>query len=94
MNDYLEKDFSFLNLRSKDDLEIDLIIQRPALAEVLVEIKSTEHIDSSNLRHLRALAPDFPKADKIVLCRESMARQIGDIRVLPWREGLQEIYSL
>ena len=29
LNDYLRKDFKFSYLRTKDDLEIDLIVERP-----------------------------------------------------------------
>lgn len=92
-NDYLERDYTLSYLRTKDDLEIDLIIQRPGLPEILVEIKSTERVDLDDLRHLRAVAPDFPEAEKIVLCREPMARKVDDILILPWQEGLQVIFA-
>lgn len=92
-NDYLERDYTLSYLRTKDDLEIDLIIQRPGLPEILVEIKSTERVDLDDLRHLRAVAPDFPEAEKIVLCREPMARKVDDILILPWQEGLQAIFA-
>ena len=93
LNDYLERDYTLSYLRTKDDLEIDLIIQRPGLPEILVEIKSTERVDLDDLRHLRAVAPDFPEAEKIVLCREPMARKVDDILILPWQEGLQAIFA-
>lgn len=93
LNDYLERDYTLSYLRTKDDLEIDLIIQRPGLPEILVEIKSTERVDLDDLRHLRAVAPEFPEAEKIVLCREPMARKVDDILILPWQEGLQAIFA-
>jgi predicted AAA+ superfamily ATPase len=39
-NQYLKKDYKFSYLRTKDDVEIDLIIQKPNGDELLVEIKS------------------------------------------------------
>lgn len=92
-NDYLEKDYTLSYLRTKDDLEIDLIVQRPGLPEILVEIKSAERVGPDDLRHLIAVSPDFPQAEKIVLCRESLARKIDDILILPWQEGLQAIFG-
>ena len=92
-NDYLEKDYTLSYLRTKDDLEIDLIIQRPGLPEMLVEIKSSERVGPEDLRHLRAVTANFPQAEKIVLCREAMARQVDDVLILPWQEGLRSIFT-
>jgi len=45
LNHYGRKDFTFSYLRTYDDAELDLIIERPGRLRALVEIKSKEQVD-------------------------------------------------
>ncbi len=93
-NDYMEKDFNFSYLRTKDDLEIDLIIERPGRKTLLVEIKSTDHILSQDLYSLKTIGKDFGECERLLLCRELHARIVEEISILPWQEGLRYIFDL
>ncbi len=84
LNSYHELDYKFSYLRTKDDVEIDLIIERPNGRVSLVEIKSAEKIDERHLRHLVHFEKDFPKADLICISNEKSPRKIGRVTVLPW----------
>lgn len=90
-NDYLKTDYRLSHLRTKDGAEADLVIERPGQPTVLVEIKSGEHVDPTDLRHVAAFARDIPDSLAICLCRETRPRVVGGVRVLPWTAGLEEI---
>ena len=62
LNSYRELDYQFSYLRTKDNVEIDLVIERPGASTLLVEIKSSDRIDSSHLGGLQNFEKDFPKA--------------------------------
>lgn len=93
LNDYFETDFSFSYLRTKDGVEIDLIVNRPHQPQVLIEIKSAATVGPEDLRALNSLGQEFPDAEKWVLCREQHARRASDCWILPWRQGLARMYG-
>jgi predicted AAA+ superfamily ATPase len=94
LNDYLERDFRFFFLRTRDDLEIDLVIRKPDRKLLLVEIKSTARVTEDDCRPLLRIGQDLAHAQKIVICRETVARKTTDgVLILPWREGLREIFA-
>lgn len=89
----LELDLQLGYLRTEKAAEIDLIVQRPSGRKQLVEIKSTEHVREKAVRHLRAFEALFPKADLVLLSRDRKRQKLGNIRALPWQEGIVEIAS-
>lgn len=91
LTSYLRKDFSFSYLRTKDDAEIDLVIERPGMPTALVEIKSTDRIREKDTRSLERFHKDFRKADAFCLSRDPIAKKIGSVSVLPWEQGLKEL---
>lgn len=94
-NDYCETDFSFSYLRTKDDVEIDLIVSRPKQPPVLIEIKSSENVAPEDYRALITLGREFQGAQRWVLCRESRARLLDeDLWILPWQQGISRLFDL
>jgi len=93
-SDYLQNDFKFSYLRTRDGVEIDLIIERPGKPLALVEIKSTESVRSEHISNLNNFESDFKKADKFCLSRDSKSQKIGSIRCLPWQSGISAIMGL
>lgn len=94
LNDYFEKDFKFFYLRTKDGAEIDLIVKKNAHQKILIEIKSTDHLIQKDFTHLINLSQDIKHKEKWVLCNEKQARTTPEgIRVLPWQQGLKELFS-
>lgn len=93
LNDYYERDFKFYYLRTKDGAEIDLIVKKPGKKQILIEIKSAKNILPKHIMHLNSLAKDLEHEEKWVLCNEPYARLTDEgIRILPWREGLKELF--
>ena len=91
LNDYWKKDFRFYYLLTKDGAEIDLIIDRPGAPTALVEIKSSERVDEGDTRILERFLPDFKKAELFCLSRDPHRKKIGNVQVLPWKDGIQAV---
>lgn len=91
LNSYLRRNYSFSYLATKSGLEIDLIIERPNERPVLIEIKSTDVVHDRHLTHLRTTIASFPEAIGYCFCNEPIRRRVGDITIVPWWEGLEEV---
>ncbi len=91
LNAYMQTDYRFSYLRTKDGAEIDLVVERPGRPTALVEIKSTEHVDERDTRMLEHFLPDIPDAEAFCFCRDPRPKRIGRTHVLPWQDGLRAI---
>ncbi len=91
LNHYHELDFKFSYLRTKDDVEVDLIIERPGQSQILLEIKSSDRIDDRHVKNLVHFSKDFPEAELICASRVSHKQIINGIKVLPWKDSLAYI---
>ena len=88
---YHQLDYELSYLRTHDNAEIDLIIERPGLPRALIEIKSTEHIREQDLRHLISLGKDIPSQQSLCLSRDPHPKVIEGVACLPWRRALVEL---
>jgi len=92
LNHYLELDYSLSYLRTKDDVEVDLVIERPGQPPALVEVKSAAAIDERHVRSLVRFQEDFPDADLLCAARVPIPQNLGRIQVLPWRDALDTLF--
>ena len=93
LNEYSQSDFRLSYLRTKDDAEVDLILDRAGQRPLFVEIKSAETVTSGDVKNLIDMARDG-EADAMVLCRTPRPYQLGTAEVLPWQTGLKQIFGL
>ena len=91
LNHYHELDFKFSYLRTKDDVEVDLIIDRPGQSQILLEIKSSDRIDDRHVKNLVHFNKDFPDAELICASRVAQKQVVNGIKVLPWKDSLTYI---
>lgn len=91
LSSYLQNDYRFSYFRTHEDAEVDLIIERPGKVSLLVEIKSSETVDSAKLKPMERIAEDFGDCECLCLSRDKTARKIGKTLILPWDEGLRHI---
>jgi len=91
LSSYMRNDYAFSYLRTKDGAEVDLIVERPGKAPVLLEIKSADHIDERDTCGLERFLRDMPGATGMCLSRDPVSKLIGNVRALPWNEGLREL---
>lgn len=91
---YHQPDWELFYLRTKDDAEVDLIIDRPGDKKVLIEIKSSAQpltLQDEKLKSFAALVSSFKDKEAYVLSQCPDARLVDGIHFLHWSEGLQQI---
>jgi predicted AAA+ superfamily ATPase len=92
LQELADKDFRLSYLMTKEGVELDLVVERPGQPLVLVEIKSADRVREDMLHSLNQITKDFPQAQVYCLCRERMRRLQGRVQIVPWQEGLVEIF--
>jgi predicted AAA+ superfamily ATPase len=91
LNHYRKMDYALSYLRTKDDAEIDLIVERPGSPTYLLEIKSARRVREDDVRTVAAFAASLPKSIPLCLSRDEVSRTIRGVRCLPWRGGIAEL---
>ncbi|MEI6388620.1 MAG: DUF4143 domain-containing protein [Spirochaetota bacterium] len=91
LNHYHEKDYSFSYLMTRDEVEIDLVVERPAAP--LLEIKSATRIEGRHLASLKTLGSELPEAERVCVARVGMPEIHDGILVLPWLIALERYFS-
>ncbi len=89
LNSYFSLDYQFSYLQTNNDLEIDIIIERPGLPLAFVEIKSTDRITDQDLTSLGSLLRDQSKNEYFCLSLDPEERIVNGINILPWKKGLK-----
>lgn len=90
---YHHSEYRFSYLKTKDDAEIDLVVERPGKKTLFIEIKSTENIQVSQLITLKSLAKDFGECEAICFSRDPYPKQFDDIHVIPWYQGIAHFFE-
>lgn len=91
---YQYPDWSFSYLRTKDHAEIDLIIERPGMKRIAIEIKSTNKItalNDSKTQAFSSLCRDFENSESYVISQDPLAQKKEGLWFLPWQKALSEI---
>lgn len=92
LNEYYEKHYKFSYLRTKDGAEIDLIIETGSKI-ILIEIKSSDNITDKHLKTMKTLGAEISKY-KYILSLEEKASVRNGIKIMPWRQGIEEIFDI
>lgn len=85
----LRKDFSFSYYRTKDDLEVDLIIEEAGKPLMAIEIKARESLKPNQMRGLKSFARYFPDAQLYCVCLAENPLEADGIRVIGWKRFLE-----
>ena len=92
LNEYHRREYRFSYLRTTNDAEIDLVVERPGQPLLCIEIKSATNVSSEDIRAFRRLCRGLPNAEAIVLCNEKYPKKIDNVIVLPWQQGIREYF--
>ncbi|CAL7959763.1 conserved hypothetical protein [Gammaproteobacteria bacterium] len=90
---YFKPEYRFSYLRTKDDLEVDLVVERPGKLILFIEIKSSSNVQERDLSQLRLVTRDFKMCESVCFSQDSQAKQFDCIRVMPWRDGILKFFS-
>lgn len=91
---YYYPEYRFSYLRTRDDAEIDLIVERPGQKLLCIEIKSSDNVREDQLTAFSKLVKDIGPCEAICISQEKRAKKMGEITVLPWLEGLRTYFVL
>ncbi|MBU0734872.1 MAG: AAA family ATPase [Proteobacteria bacterium] len=89
-NSYRELDFDINYWRTKSGLEVDFVLGR---GEVAIEVKGSSRVDKRDLRPLKTFVETYSPKSAFVVCNERAERVVGKMRIVPYREFLQALWS-
>jgi predicted AAA+ superfamily ATPase len=89
-NSYNELDYEINFWRTKSGLEVDFIMGG---GEVAIEVKGTANIENRDLRPLIAFIEEYSPRKAIVVCNEKEERIHNQIRILPYRKFLRDLWE-
>jgi len=91
----LELKWRFSYLRTKDDVEIDLVIEKPRGPLTLVEIKSMKNQPpQETISAFAKIGREFNKANLYLLTNASQSSLVNGVQCRHWLEGLKEIFGM
>lgn len=90
---YHQLDYRFSYMMTQDGEEVDLIVERPNLSLLLIEIKSNSDVREANLKTLHKISAEIPGCEAICISNNPQRKKYGDITVLPWQLALQEYFN-
>ena len=88
---YRFPDWRLSYLRTSSGAEVDLIIERPGLPEVLIEIKSTLSVDDQDVRSLVRFMKDFDDPLALCISQDRTRMQIRNVLCVHWLDALTEL---
>lgn len=92
-NKYFETDFKLYYLKTKDGVEVDLIVEDNRKT-FLIEIKSKKIENRKEVTALCSLSSSFKKSVSIVLCMNEKSVQIDEnVLAMNWQDGIKFILS-
>ena len=92
LNEYFESHYKLSYFQSKDGLEIDLILQK-GYEKIFIEIKSKKRVLSNDLKNLKLIKKDIPKAKYFLFSLDKTMRKENGIFIVHWQEGLKQIFK-
>ena len=93
LNEYYLSDYKFSYYLTKDNVEVDLIVERPGQPDCLIEIKSTNKVEERMLNHLQTTKDSWDR-EAVAQCwsRDAYTKKINNVECLPWQEGLKQLF--
>jgi len=94
LNSYLEKDFRLSYFATKNNVEVDLILSKGRF-NYLIEIKSKDRIDQTEVNTLKGVAESFPNVKEVFyLSNDPSHQKIHDINCIHWKQFLIDFENL
>lgn len=87
--DYYHRNYRFSYLKTKDDAKIDLVVERPGLPILFIEIKSSENVQAIQLGTLKRMAEDFGECEAVCFSQDQYPKEYDGIRIWPWMTGVE-----
>jgi predicted AAA+ superfamily ATPase len=85
---YSKKQIQLSYLRTKDDIEIDLIIEQKGHPLLLIEIKSTQNLTESHLSRFIKISKDINNSKALCFSNDPNAKKIDNVDCFHWKDGV------
>jgi predicted AAA+ superfamily ATPase len=89
---YYQPEFRFSYLKTKDDVEVDLIVERPGQPLLFIEIKSSIEVSAEDLSTFYKLTKDFKNCEAVCFSRDNHVKRYDHVTVLPWQKGIKHYF--
>jgi uncharacterized protein len=91
---YSRLDWEMSYIMTKDDVEIDLVIDRPGANKLLIEIKSKSRVLESDAKALETLGKDLDsKAERLLISNDPLEQKFGSTRAVHWQKAISELFT-
>lgn len=91
---YYYPEYRFSYIRTKDDVEVDLVVERPGKKILCIEIKSSENVQEHKLSAFMNLTKDIENSEAICISQELHAKKINNVMILPWMDALRQYFTI
>ncbi len=89
-NSYSELDYEITFWRTKSGLEVDFVLGG---GRVAIEVKGATHVEKADLRPLTAFIQEYAPRKALVVCNEREERVYEQMRIMPWRRFLRDLWA-
>ena len=95
LSSYFKKSWRFSYIMTKDNVEVDLVIERPGQAKLFIEIKSTAKIGTllrEGLGGFQNLVQDSKNTMGLVISQDPLEKIESGITFQPWQKAFQDLF--
>lgn len=89
--DYKKIRWDYSYLVTKDDVEIDLILEKPNRPLILIEIKSSENLQKGSITNFIKISKDFENAEAYCFSCDPQEKAFEHVKCLHWKDGLEAL---
>jgi len=89
---YFHQEYKLSYFQTKDGVEIDLVIERPAQHTLYIEIKSTKNITEADISSFSKLAKEFQNADFICFSNDPVKKQFDNVHCVYWQDAIKSLF--
>jgi len=93
LNSYNKKDFELSYLLTKDNVEIDLILDRPGRPLALIEIKSKAKVDERDVKHLELIGSSIDNCELFLISNDTTTQKIKNTQAYHWSKGIKKLFD-
>lgn len=91
---YFKPEYRLSYIQTKDNFEIDLVVERPGQPLLLIEIKSATQVQDHMITNLAKMGKEFTDAELVCFSQDSYEKESNGIQVLPWQLGLKKYFAI
>lgn len=93
LSHYFKKKWHFSYLLTKDDVEIDLIIDDAIAGVTCIEIKSTTRLVESDLDSFITISKDIKRSRSFCFSKDPQSKTFQHVKCLYWQEGIKQLFD-